>query len=118
MAPTSFLKAFTLLSTAASFVSAGYSSSICDTSSECVPFTIDVTRGDTTAGGFSRDAILVNGTFPGPPLKLKVGDCVDFTVINNMDDVTSVHFHGIRQYGTPVSLSGNLSQTNMGFGSW
>lgn len=107
MAPSSFLKAFTLLSTAASFVSASYSgsssnsTSICATSSKCVPFTIDVTRGDTNAGGFSRDAILVNGTFPGPPLKLKVGDCVDFTVINNMDEVTGVHFHGIRQYGTP-----------------
>jgi FtsP/CotA-like multicopper oxidase with cupredoxin domain len=46
-------------------------------------------------------AILTNGSIPGPPLKLKVGDCVDFTVINNMPNVTSVHFHGIRQYGTP-----------------
>jgi FtsP/CotA-like multicopper oxidase with cupredoxin domain len=32
---------------------------------------------------------------------LNVGDCVDFKVINELDFDTSVHFHGIRQLGTP-----------------
>ena len=102
------MKAFTLLATAASFVSASASyntssTSICGSSSKCVPFSVDVTRGDINAGGFTRDGILVNGSFPGPPLKLKVGDCVDFVVNNKMDEATGVHFHGIRQYGTPWS---------------
>ena len=71
---------------------------------KCKPFTIDVTRGASDGSKLiSRDSILVNGTIPGPPLKLNVGDCVDFLVYNNMQDVTSVHFHGIRQLDTPWS---------------
>ncbi|RMZ78940.1 hypothetical protein DV737_g3680, partial [Chaetothyriales sp. CBS 132003] len=104
MARFSLFKAVTLLSTITSFVFAdSNSSSICSTSSTCVPFTIDVTAGELSAAGFSRQAILVNGTYPGPALNLKVGDCVDFVVINNLDVSTSVHFHGIRQKGTPYS---------------
>ncbi len=34
---------------------------------------------------------------------MKVGDCVDFTVINNLPYVTAVHFHGIRQLGSAWS---------------
>ena len=93
------MKAFTLFSTVASLASA--SSSICSTSSKCVPFSIDLTWGPSNAtAGLSRDAILINGTIPGPPLYLKVGDCVDFTVNNHLPNNTGVHFHGIRQYGS------------------
>ncbi|RMZ80275.1 hypothetical protein DV738_g2845, partial [Chaetothyriales sp. CBS 135597] len=48
-------------------------------------------------------AILVNGSYPGPALKLKVGECVDFVVINNLEVSTAVHFHGIRQKDTPYA---------------
>ncbi len=34
---------------------------------------------------------------------MKVGDCVDFTVVNNLPNATGVHFHGIRQKDTPWS---------------
>ncbi|OQV07902.1 hypothetical protein CLAIMM_12258 [Cladophialophora immunda] len=82
--------------------SASPSSSICSTASACKPFLIELTWGLTNASNiFSREAILTNGSFPGPPLRLDVGECVDFTVINNMPNVTGVHFHGIRQLGTP-----------------
>ncbi|KIW18806.1 hypothetical protein PV08_03095 [Exophiala spinifera] len=96
--------ALTFVSSISSVAAATYtnSTSVCATSSKCVPFTIDVTWGTTSSDiGAPREAILTNGTLPGPPLKLKVGDCVDFTVINNLDTVTGVHFHGIRQNGTP-----------------
>ncbi|KAI1609489.1 laccase TilA [Exophiala viscosa] len=96
------LAALTFVSSAITSVAASSNSSICATSSKCVPFTIDVTWGETSSDiGAPRQAILTNGSIPGPPLKLKVGDCVDFTVINNLQNVTGVHFHGIRQYGTP-----------------
>jgi len=98
------LAALTFVSSISSVVagSSNSSSSICATSSQCVPFTIDVTWGTTSSEiGAPRDAILTNGSLPGPPLKLKVGDCVDFTVINNLANNTGVHFHGIRQNGTP-----------------
>jgi FtsP/CotA-like multicopper oxidase with cupredoxin domain len=97
--------------TTATFVSASatYSNttptgtSLCAAQSTCIPFAIDVTRGPTTIAGFTRDVILVNGTVPGPALNMKVGECVDFVVYNNMDEATSVHFHGISQKGTPWS---------------
>lgn len=77
-------------------------SSICSTAPACHPFLIELTWGPTNASNiFSREAILTNGSFPGPPLRLNVGECVDFTVVNNMPNVTGIHFHGIRQLGTP-----------------
>jgi FtsP/CotA-like multicopper oxidase with cupredoxin domain len=84
---------------------ASSNSSYCSTPDQtCKSFTVDLTWGKTPGDDiFSRDAILTNGTFPGPPLKLKQGDCVDFTVINNMEKVTGIHFHGLRQLATPWS---------------
>lgn len=70
----------------------------------CKPFTIDLKRGASDPSkALTRDAILVNGTIPGPALHLKVGECVDFKVINHMGDKTGIHFHGIRQLATPWS---------------
>lgn len=75
---------------------------ICKAPSGCIPFTIDVTWGSVDAvGAGGRGAILTNGTFPGPALRMTVGECVDFTVINNLEVDTAVHFHGIQQSKTP-----------------
>ncbi|EXJ95074.1 hypothetical protein A1O1_00192 [Capronia coronata CBS 617.96] len=106
MAVSGLLKAFAALTLVSSSIQsvAAYSNSstICSTSSKCIPFTIEVSWGQPDPSvGLERDVILTNGSLPGPPLELKVGDCVDFTVINQLDTVTGVHFHGIRQYGTP-----------------
>ena len=93
---------------AASFVSA-QNASLTTTASEycsktCKPFTVDLTWGAVDSSQLlGRQAILTNGSIPGPPLHLKVGECVDFTVINNMQRDTGVHFHGIRQHDTPWS---------------
>lgn len=77
---------------------------ICKATSECIPFTIDVAWGGVNpTGAGSRGAILTNGSFPGPALRMKVGECVDFKVINHLDVDTGVHFHGIQQTGTPWS---------------
>jgi FtsP/CotA-like multicopper oxidase with cupredoxin domain len=71
---------------------------------DAVQFTIDLTWGDwSPTGAAPRKAILTNGTIPGPPLRLKQGDDVEFLVLNNLPYVTSVHFHGIVQTGTPWS---------------
>lgn len=75
---------------------------ICAAVSDCIPFTIDVTWGQINpTGAGPRAAILSNGTSPGPPLKMKLGECVDFLVINHLDVETGVHFHGIQQSKTP-----------------
>jgi len=75
---------------------------ICSATSNCIPFTIDLTWGSANpTGAGARGVILTNGTFPGPALRMSVGECVDFKVINNMAVDTGVHFHGIEQLGTP-----------------
>jgi len=74
------------------------------TRSNKVHFEVTLTWEDySPSGGKPRKMILTNGTFPGPALKLKVGDEVDFLVHNELPDPTAVHFHGIVQQGTPWS---------------
>lgn len=52
-------------------------------------------------------ALLVNNQFPGPVLRVVKGDHVEVLVRNQLDPLysapTSIHFHGIRQYGTVES---------------
>lgn len=69
-----------------------------------VQFEVTLTWEDYSPnGGKARKMILTNGTFPGPALKMKVGDEVDFLVHNDLPESTAVHFHGIVQSGTPWS---------------
>lgn len=77
---------------------------ICSAKSDCVPFSIEVTWGSANPiGAGGRNVILTNGAFPGPALRLKVGECVDFKVVNKLSVRTGIHFHGIEQRGTPWS---------------
>ncbi|KAI1628778.1 laccase TilA [Exophiala viscosa] len=72
--------------------------------SSTVQFEVTLTWEDYSPnGGTPRKMILTNGTFPGPPLKAQVGDCVEFLVHNQLPDETTIHFHGIVQQGTPWS---------------
>lgn len=51
-------------------------------------------------------ALLINDQFPGPTLRVVEGDDVEVTVynsVNAMNVSTTIHFHGIRQYGTVES---------------
>ncbi|KAF7815504.1 L-ascorbate oxidase-like [Senna tora] len=44
----------------------------------------------------------INGQFPGPTIRAEVGDTLHIEVTNNLStEGTSIHWHGIRQYGTP-----------------
>ncbi|KAF7815505.1 L-ascorbate oxidase-like [Senna tora] len=44
----------------------------------------------------------INGQFPGPTIRAEVGDTLDIAVTNKLStDETTIHWHGIRQYGTP-----------------
>lgn len=59
--------------------------------------------------GFSRPVIGINGVWPCPLLEANVGDTVVVTVNNNLgNETTGLHFHGIRQYGTP-DMDGTVS---------
>ncbi|KAJ5361962.1 hypothetical protein N7541_002806 [Penicillium brevicompactum] len=72
-------------------------------SAATVFFPITLTWSNRTVAGVTRPVILMNGQFPGPPLKLNQGDNVRFLVDNRCPFNTTVHFHGIEQLGTPWS---------------
>ncbi|GKT47435.1 laccase abr2 [Colletotrichum spaethianum] len=69
-----------------------------------VRFEIHLTAGQVDAlGAGPRDAILINGSFTGPTLRLNQGDEVEFLVRNYLREDTTVHFHGVDQRKTPWS---------------
>lgn len=69
-----------------------------------INFEVHISPGNVnpTGAGF-RKAILVNGSFPGPTLRINVGDEVEFLVHNHLQEDTTVHFHGVTQRTTPWS---------------
>ena len=53
--------------------------------------------------GRSRMATLVNGSLPGPTLRLREGDTVTINVTNRLPETTSIHWHGLR---LPADMDG------------
>ena len=52
--------------------------------------------------GNDKLMVTVNGTVPGPTLRVPFGNRVQVTVINNIfDDASVLHWHGMQQRGTP-----------------
>ena len=71
-------------------------------STDVVCFAIDLTSGEVDpTGAGPRKIILVNNSFPGPTLRLKVGQNVEFLVNNYLREDTTIHFHGIAQQISP-----------------
>ncbi|KAI8065476.1 multicopper oxidase-domain-containing protein [Gongronella butleri] len=68
-------------------------------------FDLAVTQGDLDPDcwGTAYKALSINGQFPGPALTVTMGDDVEVNVRNKADVATSIHFHGIRQQGSPGS---------------
>lgn len=61
--------------------------------------------------GFSRPVIGINGQWPCPIVEANVGDTIIINIDNNLgNETTGVHFHGIRQYGTP-EMDGPVAAT-------
>ena len=57
----------------------------------------DLRIGETAVNvtGKARTALTINGSMPGPLLRLKEGDTVTMRVANALDDDTSIHWHGL-----------------------
>jgi len=55
--------------------------------------TVDEVEIDT--GDFKKTGIGYNGKSPGPVLKLTEGEDVVINVTNNLDETTSIHWHGL-----------------------
>ena len=58
---------------------------------------IKLTIGHTpvTIDGKTSHAVTINGTVPGPMLRLKEGQRVRIAVTNTLDEETSIHWHGL-----------------------
>ncbi|WP_281422087.1 copper resistance system multicopper oxidase [Aquisediminimonas sediminicola] len=56
---------------------------------------LTVGHSEFTTGGKSGHAITVNGTLPGPLIRLKEGQRVRLSVANTLDEDTSIHWHGL-----------------------
>lgn len=66
--------------------------------------TVDKVIIDT--GEFKKEGVGYNGKSPGPILRFKEGENVTINVTNNLDDTTSIHWHGLilpyQQDGVPT----------------
>ncbi|MDX5331438.1 MAG: multicopper oxidase domain-containing protein, partial [Caulobacteraceae bacterium] len=58
---------------------------------------IKLTIGHTpvTIEGKTSHAVTINGTVPGPLLRLKEGERVRISVTNSLEEETSIHWHGL-----------------------
>ena len=58
---------------------------------------IQLTIGHTpvTVDGVAAHAVTINGTVPGPLIRLKEGQRVRLSVTNTLDEETSIHWHGL-----------------------
>lgn len=58
---------------------------------------IDLTIEETpfTVNGRTATAMTVNGTIPGPVVRLREGQDVTLRVTNRLTEITSIHWHGI-----------------------
>jgi FtsP/CotA-like multicopper oxidase with cupredoxin domain len=64
-------------------------------------YQLTITSGQSDFDGTTRAAFLINGKTPGPLIEANYGDWLEITVTNLLpDNATTIHWHGIRQYGT------------------
>jgi CopA family copper-resistance protein len=56
---------------------------------------VTVAGSEFAVNGRSGHAITINGTIPGPLLRLREGERVRIAVRNHLDEDTSIHWHGL-----------------------
>jgi FtsP/CotA-like multicopper oxidase with cupredoxin domain len=57
--------------------------------------TLHAARGGTTVGGLPVTGETWNGGFVGPTLRLRPGDRLEVTLVNDLAQPTNLHFHGL-----------------------
>lgn len=78
---------------------------------DAAEYSLSVDRVKIDTGEFTRTGIGYNGETPGPVLRFKEGEDVKIKVTNNLDESTSIHWHGLilpyQQDGVPgISYDG------------
>ena len=74
-------------------------------------YNLTVDRVEIDTGDFVKEGIGYNGASPGPVMRFKEGEDVSINVTNNLDETTSIHWHGLilpfNQDGVPgISFAG------------
>ena len=74
-------------------------------------YDLAVDRVEIDTGDFVKEGIGYNGASPGPVMRFKEGETVKINVTNNLDEMTSIHWHGLilpfNQDGVPgISFPG------------
>lgn len=59
------------------------------------PIDLFLRRQELNIGGRKGNAITLNGTVPGPLIRLKEGELATIRIHNELDEDSSVHWHGI-----------------------
>ncbi len=60
-----------------------------------VEYQLDIAYGSLNKSGTTVQAMLVNGSYPGPVLRFREGDTARISVTNHMDVDSSIHWHGL-----------------------
>ena len=58
-------------------------------------YDLTVDRVEIDTGDFVKEGIGYNGASPGPVMRFKEGENVKINVTNNLDEMTSIHWHGL-----------------------
>jgi CopA family copper-resistance protein len=69
-------------------------------------YDLEIKKQDVFITGKAVEAITINGGIPGPTLRFKEGEDVVMKVKNSMDEVTSIHWHGILLDGSMDGVPG------------
>ncbi|GLT89564.1 hypothetical protein SLE2022_075420 [Rubroshorea leprosula] len=64
-------------------------------------YTFNIKHHNFTRLCTTRSVLTVNGQWPGPRLVAREGDRVVVKVVNHIPNNVSIHWHGVRQLGTP-----------------
>ncbi|KAF2716845.1 multicopper oxidase [Polychaeton citri CBS 116435] len=71
------------------------------TTCNVVEYHLTITNETIAPDGVERLGLLINGQFPGPAIEANWGDTIIVHLTNAMqDNGTSLHFHGMRQFGS------------------
>lgn len=74
-----------------------------DPSPDVVHVTLHAARSQVHVEGRVFDGYAFNGQVPGPTLRAKVGDTLQVELINELDEATTLHWHGV---SVPVAMDG------------
>lgn len=107
--------------TGGAFLAAGIGTAIPATSQEGLPLpepeqyvsgngvlhtTITATREAIDIGGKSVVGTVYNGAYLGPTLRLRPGDRLELDLVNELPEITNLHFHGL--HVSPEGISDNV----------